>query len=171
MLNKIFEISRRTNLMCTEDTFTDSPTYEQAYWSGDAQVSAAVSAFYFGEYELLKHNINQVPLGRKYTKLRPALMPTDWETAIPVWTMNWMITIEQYMYYTGDDAAGWELYDEIKNRLHPDVKVIMMSAIDDGNLVLEFIRKGVRDYVVKDEKVIQTLKSVIEGTDDIYFDE
>ncbi|MDX1358515.1 MAG: hypothetical protein R3232_06780, partial [Clostridia bacterium] len=117
MLNKIFEISRRTNLMCSEDTLTDSPTYEQAYWSGDAQVSAAVSAFYFGEYELLRHNINQVPLGRKYTRLLPALMPTDWETAIPVWTMNWMITIEQYMHYTGDDASGWALYNEIKETL------------------------------------------------------
>ena len=123
-LNKIFEISRRTNLMCTEDTFADSPTYEQAYWSGDAQVSAAVSAFYFGEYELLKHCINQVPLGRKYTELLPALMPTDWETAIPVWTMNWMISIEQYMYYTGDRAAGWELYDEIKKTLEYYTKFI-----------------------------------------------
>lgn len=116
-LNKIFEISRRTNLMCTEDTFADSPTYEQAYWSGDAQVSAAVSAFYFGEYELLKHCIDQIPLGRKYTELLPALMPTDWETAIPVWTMNWMISIEQYMYYTGDQATGWDLYEEIKKTL------------------------------------------------------
>lgn len=73
--------------------------------------------------------------------------------------------------YNLPGMSGIELYDEVKNRLHPDVKVIMMSAIDDGNLVLEFIRKGVRDYVVKDEKVIQTLKSVIEGDDDIYFDE
>lgn len=73
--------------------------------------------------------------------------------------------------YNLPGMSGIDLYDEIKNRLHPDVKVIMMSAIDDGNLVLEFIRKGVRDYVVKDEKVIQTLKSVIEGKDDIYFDE
>ena len=46
-----------------------------------------------------------------------------------------------------------------------------MSAIDDGNLVLEFIKKGVRDYVVKDEKVINTLISVIEGEGDIYFDD
>ena len=47
----------------------------------------------------------------------------------------------------------------------------MMSAIDDGNLVLDFIKKGVRDYVVKDEKVIKTLTSIIEGEDDIYFDD
>lgn len=67
--------------------------------------------------------------------------------------------------------SGIELYDQIKDQLKKDAKVIMMSAIDDGNLVLEFIRKGVRDYVVKDENVINTLISVIEGEDDIYFDD
>lgn len=67
--------------------------------------------------------------------------------------------------------SGIELYEQIKDQLDNEVKVIMMSAIDDGNLVLEFIKKGVRDYVVKDEKVIQTLISVIEGEGDIYFDD
>lgn len=66
---------------------------------------------------------------------------------------------------------GIELYEQTKDQLNADVKVIMMSAIDDGNLVLEFIKKGVRDYVVKDEKVINTLISVIEGEGDIYFDD
>lgn len=67
--------------------------------------------------------------------------------------------------------SGIELYEQIKDKLSSEVKVIMMSAIDDGNLVLDFIKKGVRDYVVKDEKVINTLTSVIEGENDIYFDD
>lgn len=66
---------------------------------------------------------------------------------------------------------GIELYEQTKNLMPPKTKVIIMSAIDDGNLVLEFIKKGVRDYVVKDDKVIQTLTSIIEGEDDIYFDD
>ncbi len=73
--------------------------------------------------------------------------------------------------YNLPGITGIELYEQVKDQLKPDVKVIMMSAIDDGNLVLEFIQKGVRDYVVKDENVIKTLTSVIEGEDDIYFDE
>ena len=67
--------------------------------------------------------------------------------------------------------TGIELYEQVKDKLSSEVKVIMMSAIDDGNLVLDFIKKGVRDYVVKDEKVISTLTSVIEGEDEIYFDD
>jgi DNA-binding response OmpR family regulator len=67
--------------------------------------------------------------------------------------------------------SGIDLYEQVKDQLSSEVKVIMMSAIDDGNLVLDFIKKGVRDYVVKDEKVINTLISIIEGEDDIYFDD
>jgi len=73
--------------------------------------------------------------------------------------------------YNLPGISGIELYEQVKDQLKPDVKVIMLSAIDDGNLVLEFIQKGVRDYVVKDENVIKTLTSVIEGEDDIYFDD
>lgn len=73
--------------------------------------------------------------------------------------------------YNLPGMTGIELYEQSKSQLTDDTKVIMMSAIDDGNLVLEFIAKGVRDYVVKDEKVIQTLNSVIEGEDDIFFDD
>jgi len=73
--------------------------------------------------------------------------------------------------YSLPGISGIDLYDQIKDKLNSKVKVIIMSAIADGNLVLEFIRKGVRDYVLKDEKVIQTLTSVIEGEDEIYFDD
>lgn len=37
LLNKIWDISKKTHSLCIEDPFTDSPTYEQAYWIGDAQ--------------------------------------------------------------------------------------------------------------------------------------
>jgi len=66
---------------------------------------------------------------------------------------------------------GIEMYEEVKDTLPDHVKVIILSAIDDGNLVLDFIKRGVRDYVVKDENVIESLQSVIEGSDDLYFDE
>jgi DNA-binding NarL/FixJ family response regulator len=45
----------------------------------------------------------------------------------------------------------------------------MLSALDDGNMVLSFIQKGVRDYVIKDENVIHSLQAIISGNDDHYF--
>ncbi len=61
---------------------------------------------------------------------------------------------------------GIELYEKIKSKLKPDQKCILMSSIDDGNLVLSFIQKGVRDYVIKDENVIDSLVAILEGKED-----
>jgi DNA-binding NarL/FixJ family response regulator len=65
--------------------------------------------------------------------------------------------------------SGISMYESIKSQITNTNKVIMLSAIDDGNMVLSFIQKGVRDYVIKDENVIESLEAVIEGRDDFFF--
>jgi DNA-binding response OmpR family regulator len=60
---------------------------------------------------------------------------------------------------------GIDLYEKLKGRLGTR-KAIMLSAIDDGNLVLNFIQRGVRDYVIKDDSVIDSLIAILEDKDD-----
>lgn len=65
--------------------------------------------------------------------------------------------------------SGIDFYESIKSRITDDHKVIMLSALDDGNMVLSFIQRGVRDYVIKDESVIESLAAVLEGNEDDYY--
>lgn len=65
--------------------------------------------------------------------------------------------------------SGIELYEKIKNQIGEKNKVIMLSALDDGNMVLSFIQKGVRDYVIKDENVIESLEAILGGKEDDYY--
>lgn len=65
--------------------------------------------------------------------------------------------------------SGIELYEKIKDRIGSNNKIIMLSALDDGNMVLSFIQKGVRDYVIKDENVIESLESILDGKEDDYY--
>ena len=65
--------------------------------------------------------------------------------------------------------SGIDLYDKIKSRITGDNKVIMLSALDDGQMVLGFIQKGVRDYVIKDENVIDSLGAILDGKEDDYY--
>ena len=102
---------------------------------------------------------------------------------------NLRVKYKIYAYYSAEDAIlalksivpdvliidyklpgmnGMELYEKVKDNLPNEVKIIITSGIDDGNLVLDFIKKGIRDYVIKDENVIESLKSIIED-DDIYY--
>jgi two-component system, LuxR family, response regulator FixJ len=65
--------------------------------------------------------------------------------------------------------SGIDLFEKVKPRLKESTKVIMLSALDDGNMVLSFIQRGVRDYVIKDENVIESLQSVLTGSEDDYY--
>ncbi len=66
--------------------------------------------------------------------------------------------------YNLPGMSGIELYEQLKPS-YSNTKFIMLSSIDDGAQVLEFIKKGVNDYVVKDDNVITSLQSVIKGED------
>jgi DNA-binding response OmpR family regulator len=61
---------------------------------------------------------------------------------------------------------GIDLYEKLSPRLKENQKCILMSSIDDGNLVLSFIQRGVRDYVIKDDNVIESLIAILEGKED-----
>jgi two-component system, OmpR family, response regulator len=55
---------------------------------------------------------------------------------------------------------GMEIFDRIK-QTHPEVPVIMLSGQDKGEIVLELARKGIDDYVIKDNKLIDNLDVAI----------
>ncbi len=62
--------------------------------------------------------------------------------------------------------SGIELFEKLKSQITNANRVIMLSASDDGNIVLDFILKGVRDYVIKDENVIESLQAILSGKSD-----
>jgi two-component system, OmpR family, response regulator len=61
---------------------------------------------------------------------------------------------------------GMEVFDKIK-LTHPEVPVIMLSGQDKGEIVLELARKGIDDYVIKDNNLIDNLNVAIKN----YFQE
>lgn len=55
---------------------------------------------------------------------------------------------------------GMEVFEDI-HRIAPGLPVIMFSAQENGELVLELARKGVADYVIKDSNLIGNLLNAI----------
>lgn len=117
LLNNIWAMCRHTHENCIEDAFTDSPTYEQTYWTGDAQTSAAVNTWVFGDYEFLRHNLVLAKTAFRNSPIGNALTPTDWNTSIPMWTFNWFISFVQYLENSGDRTIVPELYSQIREML------------------------------------------------------
>lgn len=69
-----------------------------------------------------------------------------------------LIILDFYFIREGETPMnGMEAYDEII-RLAPEIPVIMLSAQEKGEVVLEFARKGIADYVIKDTDLIDNLQ-------------
>ncbi len=113
LLNRIFEMCRDTNRFCTEDCFTDSPTYEQAFWTGDAQLSSLINGWLFGDYEYAVHVQKLAVTAQNNTMMMNALTPTDWNTSIPMWMMNWVLSVFETEEISGSREHIEELYPYI----------------------------------------------------------
>lgn len=53
-------------------------------------------------------------------------------------------------------ADGLAIFDAIKERM-PGIPVVMFSAQKDGEKVLELVRKGIADYIIKSDNAIENL--------------
>jgi CheY-like chemotaxis protein len=72
-----------------------------------------------------------------------------------------LIILDYYFTKTGETVMnGMEVFDRIKE-LSPNVLVIMLSGQERGEIVLELARKGIDDYVIKDNNLIDNLNSSI----------
>jgi CheY-like chemotaxis protein len=55
---------------------------------------------------------------------------------------------------------GMEVFDMIKAQ-KPDIPVIMLSGQENGEIVLELARKGIVDYIIKDNNLLDNLNTAI----------
>ena len=72
------------------------------------------------------------------------------------------LVILDYFFNNGEKQMmnGMEVFDKIKE-LKPGTPVIMLSGQDKGEIVLELARKGINDYIIKDNNLIDNLNIAI----------
>jgi CheY-like chemotaxis protein len=69
--------------------------------------------------------------------------------------LDYLFTKEDRRY-----MDGMQVFDKIKE-IKPDTPVIMLSGQDKGEIVLELARKGINDYIIKDNNLINNLDVAI----------
>jgi CheY-like chemotaxis protein len=72
------------------------------------------------------------------------------------------VIILDYYFISNDKKVmnGMEVLDKIKD-IKPETPVIMLSGQEKGEIVLELARKGIDDYIIKDNNLIDNLKVAI----------
>jgi len=73
------------------------------------------------------------------------------------------LIILDYYFVNNDHEVmnGMEVFDKIK-AIKPETPVIMLSGQDKGEIVLELARKGISDYIIKDNNLIDNLNVAID---------
>lgn len=72
------------------------------------------------------------------------------------------LIILDYLFVPKGNAVmnGMEVFDKIR-AAKPDVPVIMLSGQENGEVVLELARKGIVDYIIKDNNLLDNLNTAI----------
>lgn len=68
-----------------------------------------------------------------------------------------LVILDFYFIREGSKPMnGMEVFEEIRKE-KPDLPVIILSAQENGEVVLELARKGIAGYVIKDNSLIDNL--------------
>jgi len=109
VLDRIYDISVRTERLCMLDAYVDCPWREQAQWWGDARIQAANTFHLSADARLLARGVRQtagqaVPNGLTY-----GVTPTTaHHCVLPDYTLTWIMTIWDYYRQTGDASLARE---------------------------------------------------------------
>ncbi len=72
-----------------------------------------------------------------------------------------LIILDYYFFKSGVKVLnGMEIFDKIREK-KPDVPIVMLSGQERGDIVLEMARKGISDYIIKDNSLISNLEKAI----------
>ena len=102
LLTRIWEVAVRSVACCSEDTYTDCPSYEQTHWVGDARNEALVDLIANGDPRLSRHSWLQAARSLERSPLVESHIPSAWENIIPAWSFLWMRWAEEHHRLTGD---------------------------------------------------------------------
>ena len=72
-----------------------------------------------------------------------------------------LVVLDHNLSFQEEALNGFDVFRLIKD-LHPLTEVVMMSAQEDGQLVVQMIRHGVLHYIIKDASMIRSLEEAME---------
>jgi DNA-binding NtrC family response regulator len=86
------------------------------------------------------------------------------EDFLPQLHLNPRLVILDFIFVNGDKQvlSGLEILQEIR-RLKPDLPVIILSGQESGSTVLELIKLGIEEYIIKEKNFTSKLKEAVIG--------
>ncbi len=117
-LNTIVDSCRRSQRICSLDSYMDTPWREQAQWWGDARVQARNTFYMDGDARLLARGIRSIAGQSTATGLTFGHAPTvAYNCILPDFSLTWILTIRDYWWQTGDISLFREQWPRVQQVL------------------------------------------------------
>lgn len=108
LLEQIWQVGAHSVRCCAEDTYTDCPSYEQAFWVGDARNEALVDLVSNGDSRLSRRCWMLAGKSLDRSPIVESQVPSAWRNVLPAWSFLWMRWAQEHYMLTGDKAFARE---------------------------------------------------------------
>ncbi len=132
VLQKAYEISAWTTRLCSDDTFVDCPTYEQAFWIGDARNESLVSLVNHRAQDLCRRCLKLAADSMQRSPVVESMAPSAFLNIITTFSFLWILSCEEYHQHTGDISLLQEVYPQIAEQIY----YCKDQLIDESNLLV-----------------------------------
>ena len=121
LLTSIWKAGACTASVCRQDGFIDCPSREQRQWTGDAQIQGLLSHVTCGDPRLARKAILQAAQTQGVDGMIAMASTSDigagWRTYIPDYALYWILSIGDYIDYSGDLSLLEETFPSVAKAL------------------------------------------------------
>lgn len=101
-LEKIWDVGWRTARLCANETYFDTPYWEQLQYVGDTRIQALISLYVDGDDRLMRKAIRAFDHSRVSEGLTASRYPSYEEQFIPPYSMLWVSMVRDYWMHRDD---------------------------------------------------------------------
>ncbi len=109
MHNEIYEIAKRTLLMCMHEHYEDCPWREQALYTMDSRNQMLCGYYAFREFDMPKASLRLMALSIRDDDILELCSPAKVEITIPCFSAVFPIQLWEYLLYSGDSEFAAEM--------------------------------------------------------------
>ncbi|MAO17608.1 MAG: alpha-L-rhamnosidase [Muricauda sp.] len=118
LLDKIWDVSWRTQRLCSGENYFDCPYYEQLQYIGDTRIQSLVTTYVSGDSRLYKNALESFQHSQESFGLTQSRYPSNETQFIPTFSLIWITMLHDYWMLLPDEEFVGKMMPNVLNILN-----------------------------------------------------
>ncbi len=132
-LNRIWELSKRTLVLCAHEHYEDCPWREQALYAADSRLQALFGYYAFGEYRMPQACWELIRKSHREDGLLELVSPGKADISIPGFSLQWIIAVYELFLFSGNKNVITDNYSVISNIIENSINRLTDSGVVENS--------------------------------------